>query len=544
MKYKPNKYQYDCLNRVTDCILKGVRHISVVSIAGAGKKTTSLFLAQKLVAKEPIKIALVFKYKAILLQARSIAEEFGDISADYYTVKDFLNCNTDYKYVFLYDLSVIERKQIKASSLIKDSITISFFDPCQETHEAIDNLNANRDFYTYIEEASPVVCVYITKKTIDIRDAKYSGETERAYVYKENSGLKIWLQDKKNQTVNERAEIEKQAEEIERINTLSLTNDRDRKTEELKTREADCQKQLKIKDTEIEQLQLMISYMQSLLADFGIDKETLAESFAYIRSVRDSLKKDFESGNEDVKERAQKQLQDAIAEMISSTLNKSAFKMDMNYYKECLIGNLTEDVWNKLDDNSKTYLITAKSTYECMINMASADTYDYSGVCLLVTKALEVEVAKRFFYSYKAYLKQEYPSVSDWPYCLRQRDHGQITDKVIDDEEFTLGSVVSVIGRYRIYDEDGHIKQFGIKNDKESDMFLRYAQKCLYKSSDKSKVLEELKRDYQFIEKVRLKYRNPAAHRDGLTKVSAQKCLEYVIEIQCMLRKMLGSMKM
>ena len=51
-----------------------------------------------------------------------------------------------------------------------------------------------------------------------------------------------------------------------------------------------------------------------------------------------------------------------------------------------------------------------------MIKMENADNYDYSGVCLLVTKALEVEVAKRFFYSYKDYLTQK---VNEFLFGLR-----------------------------------------------------------------------------------------------------------------------------
>lgn len=543
MKLEPFQFQYDFMEDMMSRVHNGEKRLSVVMTDGLGKKTTSLFLARKLCLEEQTNIAMVFRFRNDLSVVKSAAEELGGLMADYYSVNEFLNSDTNYRYVFLYDLSVSDRKQINDSSLIENSVSISFSSIGQEIVKKKDNPKTNTLLFEYSEKATPVICVYVTRDVLDIRDAKYAGEAECSYVNEVNAGLESWLQDRKNQAINERAEIERQATEIERLKGLLQTDERDKKINDLEMREANYQEQMKTKDAEIDLLKQMIIYMQNLLTSFGIDKETLEESFAYIQTIRDSLKNDFESDDEASKEQAQKHLQDAIAESISSTLKKSVYKTDMNYYEEGLIGNLTEDVWNRLDDNSKTYLITAKSTYEVMIKMENADNYDYSGVCLLVTKALEVEVAKRFFYSYKDYLTQEFPSVLDWPYCLRQWDHGRITDKVIDDEEFTLGSVVPVIGRYRIYDEDGHIKQFGIKNDKEYEMFLKYAQKRLYKTSDKNKVLEEIKRDYQFIENVRLKYRNPAAHRDGLTKVSAQTCLQYVIEIQCMLKKMLGSMK-
>ena len=73
--------------------------------------------------------------------------------------------------------------------------------------------------------------------------------------------------------------------------------------------------------------------------------------------------------------------------------------------------------------------------------------------------------------------------------------------------------------------------------------WLDYATRSLFKSSDRRNAEREIEKDYHFIEKVRLDYRNPSAHRDKLTITSAKNCIEYVIDVQHMLKEMLGTMK-
>lgn len=65
-----------------------------------------------------------------------------------------------------------------------------------------------------------------------------------------------------------------------------------------------------------------------------------------------------------------------------------------NDESERLILSFGETAWSKLDDSSKTFLISAKVIFNKLSGIS--DLIDYSGVCLLVTKALEVEVSNRF----------------------------------------------------------------------------------------------------------------------------------------------------
>ena len=259
--------------------------------------------------------------------------------------------------------------------------------------------------------------------------------------------------------------------------------------------------------------------------------------------MRTLLQKDLESNDEFVKETALKQLQDKVADIVSSLTESALSSKDQKYFEGYLIGELTAEVWEKIDDKSKAFLITAKSSYESMIKLKDSETFDYSGVCLLVTKALEVETTKRFFLSYKDYLTREYSSISCWPEALRKRKQGKVTEYVIDDNEFTLGTVVPLIGLKREYGNDGKIIAYLDEKKETKKQFIDYAKKELFEFSDCCKVEKEIKEDVHFIDTVRVDYRNPAAHRDRMTITSAKECLEYVIDVQHMLKNMLSTMK-
>ena len=100
-----------------------------------------------------------------------------------------------------------------------------------------------------------------------------------------------------------------------------------------------------------------------------------------------------------------------------------------------------------------------------------------------------------------------------------------------------------IVGYKRDYDNDGNIIGYSRGHNGTRLDFLDYATRSLFKSSDRRNAEREIEKDYHFIEKVRLDYRNPSAHRDKLTITSAKNCIEYVIDVQHMLKEMLGTMK-
>ncbi len=61
---------------------------------------------------------------------------------------------------------------------------------------------------------------------------------------------------------------------------------------------------------------------------------------------------------------------------------------------------------------------------------------------------------------------------------------------------------------------------------------MNYAGNILFDSTNRQRIEVEIEKDYRFIEKVRMDYRNPAAHKDQLSMTSAKECMEYVIDVQ------------
>lgn len=562
-------YQRECIENIFNKIESGAKRISVAMTVGLGKSITSIFLADEIIKRYSESCVLVFRYRANCDQIKAEIEKLGKSNEIYcVTVNEFLhNQNSNYKYCLLHDLAVYDRKQISDAINNSNVVTVSFFAPGQdvEGNRVADSMQTKR-LLAYAERITPIVCVYETKDILDIRDIRYAGETETSFIKKEISVVSDWLttervkaEEERNETQNrvnrlqaymkafkqmqDQQTIKNQAAEIERLKALLQADERDKRIEDLEAREKEYQDQLIEKDARIAQQDQMISFMKTAFSSIGISPEVIEQSFEQIQKIRESLVEELESTDEDVKEIALKKLQDKVAEIVGELTRNVISVADNTYYKEYLVGELTQEVWDKLDEKSKAFLITAKSNYDSMIKMSDKDSMDYSGVCLLVTKALEVETTKRFFDKYKDFLNRKYTGVSQWPHVLRQRVRGQVTDEIIPDGEFTLGSVVPTVGYKRDYDNDGNIIGYSRGHNGTRLDFLDYATSNLFKSSDRRNAEREIEKDYHFIEKVRLDYRNPSAHRDELTITSAKNCIEYVIDVQHMLKEMLGAMK-
>lgn len=563
-------YQRECIENIFNKIESGVTRISVAMTVGLGKSITSIFLADEIIKRYSESCVLIFRYRVNCDQAKVAIAKLGKSDEIYcVTVNEFLHDkNKKYKYYLLHDLAVYDRKQISDAIKNNNVVTVSFFAPVQyvvEENQVSDSEQAKR-LMAYAERFTPIVCVYETKDILDIRDIRYAGEMETSFIKNEISVVSDWLttervkaEKERNETQNrvnrlqaymkafkqmqDQQTIKNQAAEIERLKALLQADERDKRIEDLEAREKEYQEQLIEKDARIAQQDQMISFMKTAFSSIGITSDVIEQSFDQIQRIRESLIEELESTDEDVKEIALKKLQDKVAEIVGELTRNVISVADNTFYKEYLVGELTQEVWDKLEEKSKAFLITAKSNYDSMVKIPDKDSMDYSGVCLLVTKALEVETTKRFFDKYKEFLNRKYTGVSQWPYVLRQRVHGQVTDEIIPDGEFTLGSVVPTVGYKRDYDVNGNITGYSRGNNRTRMEFLDYATKNLFKLSDRCSVEREIEKDYQFVERVRVDYRNPSAHRGELSITSAKNCLEYVIDVHHMMKEMLGAMK-
>ena len=541
-----------CLDEIYSRLQSGARHISVAITYASGISVTELALAEKLSVAGYGDVTLVLSSDSLAEQLKGLAMEFGGTKfIDLHTVQS-LNSAALNKVIILHELDEFARKQVEICTEGKDVITISFFRVYQDVKTDLLHCDANNNVVAVIEPSCPddnvsVACVSVTKTILDIRDVKYASQEEIDFVRENNDDVSNALIQGRKNALFEKGQVQQQIERIRlymnTINEIYKKNLLKKQAEELaryKEMEKVYQERIEEQDTRIESYDCMISFYESLMARFGVDQTELHRSFDEIQRVKNSLSDQLNSKDEWVQETALKKIQDMVTDIIDHLTSGVMVLRDQRHFEAELKSKLSENVWNRLDQRSRNYLITAKYTYESMIRMTDHDSFDYSGVCLLVTKALEVETANRFFIMYKEYIESKYTSVSEWPQCLRKKDHGQITELALLDEDFTLGSVVFLLGYYREQDQNGQIVAYRSRREEKAE-FLDYARLFLF--NEGVSVEEEIVKDYEFVEKVRLDYRNPAAHRGHLTITSAESCLNYVIDVQHKLKQMLEPMR-
>ena len=170
-----------------------------------------------------------------------------------------------------------------------------------------------------------------------------------------------------------------------------------------------------------------------------------------------------------------------------------------------------------------------------MINqfVGMEDIVDYSGVCLLVTKALEVEMRKRFCIRYIAYLKAKYPgkaNLSKFPYSMLNH-----FGKPLSPKHFTLGSVAFVMG---ISVPDNTTEEQVKHNIEELEA---YAKSELFAKSPEIDIIGTLQYYASRVDDIRERFRNPSAHTNTVKRINAVECFETVVDVEKLLRVMLDS---
>lgn len=209
-------------------------------------------------------------------------------------------------------------------------------------------------------------------------------------------------------------------------------------------------------------------------------------------------------------------------------------KYSSNLYeseKEKLKHSLGAEAWNKLSDESQNFLISAKVSYHYLLNIKSA--IDYSGVCLLVTKAVEVEMKKRFYTDYVAYLKMKYPGKSNYskfPSALLNKFGQPIKPK-----EFTLGKVAFALCAKFSKDMNEADKNHNRQR------LVEYAKTKLLKGQSDGDIIGLLESFGEEIANLTDEFRNKAAHTNALKRVNAQLCFDLVLDVEKLLKRMLDS---
>lgn len=231
------------------------------------------------------------------------------------------------------------------------------------------------------------------------------------------------------------------------------------------------------------------------------------------------------------KERIIHAFTEECAEKIIGEVNGNNANKEFNTELQKLVLTFGESAWEKMDKASQTFLVSSKVIFNNLVRLQ--DIVDYSGVCLLVTKALEVEMGKRFCKNFIAYLKQKYPGKENYslfPTALLDR-----YNKPIKPKHFTLGTVAYVL----CYLTADSLSEEQINNNESK--LLEYSREKIFSGKDDKAIIAILKDYAESVEKVKNDYRNPSAHTNELGKVDAVQCFELLIDVEKLMKRMLDS---
>jgi hypothetical protein len=283
--------------------------------------------------------------------------------------------------------------------------------------------------------------------------------------------------------------------------------------------------QKSMRDSYVKSLEEKIYFLESLICSAGISLDTIEDYLSKTMQKKASLSERIENGDESALE----ELSSFIADYSRKLFAPYVTEFNKQYYDSTIGACLTEPVWNKMAEESRSCVITSKVAYESLQKADPEDTMDYSGICILASKALDIEISKRFVRQYVDYLKEK-KAIEQWPNVFFDKN-----GELLEDEKFTLGTIQFVVG----INESGEIKNYYVYN-----MFCEYARNRLYtKSLNNSELKAHLTKCVQCVEKVRNDYRNPAAHRTALNSITAKECLDYLIDTYKKMKEILIYMK-
>lgn len=259
----------------------------------------------------------------------------------------------------------------------------------------------------------------------------------------------------------------------------------------------------------------------------------LAESHNSILSIQQSIGecKNKIALFEELVPITENKLEEAIKEITDNIMNDINILSKTNTYQnfETLLKiKMGENAWNKLQEKSKKFLISAQ--YNFSENMVLGDNIDYSSICILVTKAFEYEISLRFINGYKDFVKSKVGNdLGKWPSELVViTKNGRKYEKSID--SFTLGNSSFLMG-------------FLPKNDnqanKNKDCFRSYCANTLFTNEAKKNIDLLLKKFDAQIYNIKENYRNPAAHKNNVTMTTASECINYILDVEKVLKNML-----
>lgn len=204
---------------------------------------------------------------------------------------------------------------------------------------------------------------------------------------------------------------------------------------------------------------------------------------------------------------------------------------------------LFDPIWDRLDPRTQRELFSAKMSYQLLTQKECGNDIDFSGVCTLASKAMEVECEKYFYKRFQQYIFEQTPE--------KRRDAQFVEALSLTPEAekqskqrggFTLGSVQHIL-KPRYDREKGELEPY----KRYMAVLTSYARERLFSPGvgadlmDDQQIQNVLWKYVAYVNTVKNRYRNPSVHKELVSQQSALSCLDYVVDVEKKLKEMVSA---
>lgn len=330
----------------------------------------------------------------------------------------------------------------------------------------------------------------------------------------------VSLKEIHNELINVRQGISDANDKLEHANSeLSMTRTEVQQTrEDMKNQTAEIVSQIKMVKSFVERD--LLNHMNSMQNTLGnYIKETVEKEF-------EDLSQYFSEEKKIAKELKSK----------SDFINCRTENEDVNELvaqEQVHLQTLFGEKWKLLDPTTKSSLCSAGVLWKACADIKD-ESFDFSGICISATSALELELKRCFYFGFQAFLEQKYgaPSFEVWPEMLLKKDKGELYLEKGNGDDFTIGSLPFLLGKYglnNIKNELHRTEQENLLKDKIEEYLVEVMIRKNTNGTNRESLIYGKNNLVYKTESVRRDYRNPAAHCNLINKMNAQKCYVSII---------------
>ena len=273
-----------------------------------------------------------------------------------------------------------------------------------------------------------------------------------------------------------------------------------------------------------EKLQRENDFLKSFIQRCGFDISLIEQAFTESETFKVDHAIELNSDDFSVREKAIQEYINHVSGFFEPIINSQFFQNEREDYQKQLETYLTKTVWSRLSQETQVTLVTAQYLFDILTSPRGKTFQEYSCICMLLSKAVEIEVTKRTYDNFIEHLKRQRVDEYKWPKALLYKE----STNPIERKDFTLGNAIHVVGLINTAkDDEDPVMQ--IQSQYCFNMFNNYYKNKYFYTFNQSELRDKILNDGEFIEVVRIKYRNPSAHKATVQKELADDCIRYIL---------------